>query len=108
MPSKSKNPHRERFPDYGVPYSMIRYGTCAERVLYYAKFKKTYFSFEEYKKFYCKELRTDTYRDAVDKLCSNGWLHMREDGKTRITPAGASAILAIAARNARNPKRKND
>ena len=106
MPTQME--HYERFPHYGIPYSVIGYGTYAEKILYYAHFKKAFVTYQEYSDFRMGKMNREAWRLSVRKLTEYEWIELREDGAIRITPKGIESLRRISARNTLNPKRRKD
>jgi len=99
MPSKEL-PWAIRYPDYGVPFKVISYGSYAQILIYYADFKKGPFSYEDHMTLRSKEIRKDSWVSSAKKLVGLQWLKQLDDGKYVITPLGSQAVRRIGNRNA--------
>ena len=105
MPSKVR-PHKERFPDYGISRTDIRYGSNAEKIFYYAAFVKAPFTYEDHMSIRVRPIRKDMWKDSAKRLVALGFVSLNE-GKYEITPLGTQAIRWLGARNASRPDRNN-
>jgi len=94
-----------RWPDMGVPYSVIRHNSWSEKLLDYALFK-TRFTVGEYANFRQGNMprSTEAIHGAIRKLVRLGYLKgpKRVTGKSTyvLTDEGRDAAYRVARRNA--------
>lgn len=99
MPSK-KVPHAIRYPDYGIPYKVIAYGSYAQIIMYYAQFKKSSFTYAEHMSLRGTSINKYVWGNAVKKLVEHGWIAQSNEGEFIITESGSQAVRRIGGRNA--------
>jgi hypothetical protein len=99
MPGKPV-PHAIRFPDYGVPFKVIAYGSYAQMLIYYAHFKKGPFTYADHMSMRFRQIRKDMWVIAAKKLVGLGWMNEVSDGVYQITKEGSDAVRRIGNRNA--------
>ena len=104
----SKLKHSDKYPDFGVPYNVVPYNSNIEKILFYARFKNSPFSYDDHSAFRVKRVRKELWVKAAKKLVKHGWLQVCSDGRYCITTEGRDALIRIGARNQKRPGRRLD
>ena len=104
--------HKERFPDFGVPHTLIRRGSIHQHIMSYAVFLNRNYppgivTFERHKEFRLGKLRIDKWNPAVRKLHGLGWLENCDNGYT-VTALGIEMNKRIVMRNAQARQQLGD
>jgi hypothetical protein len=107
MPRKPV-PHAIRFPDYGIPNSVVQAGSSAQKILYFALFKKCAFSYEQHMAFRIKQIRKDLWLHGMNKMVGLGYMAEAGNGEYIITVSGADAVRRIGNRNATRRSKANE
>jgi predicted transcriptional regulator len=99
MPGK-KVPYTVRYPDFGIPYRVIAYGSYAQIIMYYAQFKKSSFTYADHMGLRGTAINKYVWTNAVKKLVELGWITNANEGEYAITESGSKAVRFIGSRNA--------
>jgi hypothetical protein len=99
MPS-NKVPHAIRYPDYGIPFRVIAYGSYAQIIMYYAQFKKSSFTYADHMNLRGIPINKYVWGGAVKKLVGLGWITQTNKDEYVITELGSQAVRSIGSRNA--------
>lgn len=93
-------PYTVRYPDFGIPYRVIAYGSYAQIILYYAQFKKSSFTYADHMSLRGTTINKYVWTNAVKKLVELGWITNANEGEYAITESGSKSVRLIGSRNA--------